>query len=122
MANNNFEQRVYDWLVDVGDRIGADRVGNFLGGAAVGVARTKATLDKNLDALLAIANIPSRGDYRRMQAKLDALQGSVISLSRTVEQLRDVIAGGDGRSGKHRPRTRSSTSSPPARPPGGCST
>jgi hypothetical protein len=110
MANNNFEQRVYDWLVDVGDRIGADRVGNLLGGAAVGVARTKATLDRNLDALLAIANIPSRRDYRRMQAKLDALQGSVISLSRTVEQLREFIAGGEARPGKHQSRSRGSSS------------
>jgi hypothetical protein len=109
MANNNFEQRVYDWLAEVGDRIGAERVGNLLGGAAVGMARTKATLDKNLDMLLAMANIPSRGDYRRMQAKLDALQGSVISLSRTVEQLREVIAGGDARPGKH-PRARGASS------------
>ena len=106
MASNNIEQRVYDWLAEVGDRIGADRVGSLLGGAAVGMARTRATLDKNLDLLLAMANIPSRGDYRRMQAKLDALQGSVISLSRTVEQLRDVISATDGRPGKPHPRTR----------------
>jgi len=89
----NIEKKVYDWITDVSDRIGADKVGNILGGAVVGMARTKATLDKNLDTLLAMANIPSRGDYQKMKKKLDSLQGSVMSLSRTVEQLRDDIAG-----------------------------
>ncbi len=99
MATDNIEKKFYEWVSDVSDRIGADRVGSILGGAVVGVARTKATFDKNFDALLQMANIPSRGDYQRMQDKLDSLQGSVISLSRTVEQLRDAIANG---SGKHK--------------------
>lgn len=104
----NIEKKVVDWISDVSDRIGADRVGNILGGAVVGVARTKATLDKNLDSILAMANIPSRGDYQKMQKKLDSLQGSVMSLSRTVEQLRDAIANGK-RSGAPKTATKRTT-------------
>ena len=36
---DNLEKRVYDWIADVSDRLGADRVGNILGGAMVGAAR-----------------------------------------------------------------------------------
>ena len=85
------ENRLYDWISDMTDKIGAERVADILGTAAVGVARTKATFDKNFDAVLALANIPSRGDYQKMQAKLDSLQGSVMSLSRTVENLREQL-------------------------------
>jgi len=94
MSREGIEKKVYGWVADVGDRVGADRLGNLFGGALTGVAKTKATLDKNLDALLAVANIPSRGDYRRMQSKLESLHGSVMSLSRTVEQLRAALANG----------------------------
>jgi hypothetical protein len=105
MSKDGIEKKVYGWVAEVGDRVGADRLGNLFGGALVGVAKTKATLDKNLDALLAVANIPSRGDYRRMQSKLDSLQGSVMSLSRTVEQLRAALANGSG-NGKSAPKAK----------------
>ena len=91
MSKDTIEQKVYGWVADVGDRVGAERLSGILGSALVGVARTKAHLDKNVDALLSVANIPSRTDYRRMQRKLDSLQGSVMSLSRTVEQLRAAL-------------------------------
>jgi len=96
MSKQGIDKKVYGWVAEVGDRVGADRLGNLFGGALVGVAKTKATLDKNVDALLAVANIPSRRDYRRMQSKLESLQGSVMSLSRTVEQLRAALANGSG--------------------------
>jgi len=92
MGKDTIEHKVYGWVADVGDRVGAERISGLLGSALVGVARTKARLDKNVDALLAVANIPSRADYRKMQNKLDSLQGSVMSLSRTVEQLRAALA------------------------------
>ncbi len=82
-----------DWLTELTDRIGADKVGELLGSAVTGVARTKATIDKNLDAVLAMANIPSRADYQKVQSKLDSLQGSIMSLSRTVEELRETLDG-----------------------------
>ena len=76
----------------------------------------KATLDKNLDALLAMANIPSRADYQKMQAKLDSLQGSVMSLSRTVEKLRETLTDGNGNGnvkGSSRPTTKRATATKP---------
>jgi hypothetical protein len=91
------EKRLYEFLGEVGDRIGAERVQNILETAITGAARTKKAVDKNVESLLSIANIPSRREYDRMRIKLDALQGSVVSLSRSVEELRDRF-GVNGRS------------------------
>ena len=80
-----------DWISELTDRFGAERVAEMFGTAVGGVAKTKATIDKNLEAVLALANIPSRADYQKVQAKLDSLQGSIMSLSRTVEELRESL-------------------------------
>jgi TolA-binding protein len=109
MRKDTIEQKVYGWVTDVGDRVGAERISGILGSALVGVARTKARLDKNVDALLSVANIPSRADYRRMQSKLDSLQGSVMSLSRTVEQLRAALEQNGSRKRKSAVRAKASS-------------
>ena len=102
------EKGITDWIADLTDRFGAERVSEMFGTAVGGVARTKATIDKNLDAVLALANIPSRADYQKVQSKLDSLQGSIMSLSRTVEELRQALE--TGSSGTKKPARRSSSS------------
>ena len=102
------EKGIADWISELTDRFGAERVSEMFGTAAVGVARTKATIDKNLDAVLALANIPSRADYQKVQSKLDSLQGSIMSLSRTVEELRQALET-DSRGTKKPARRSSST-------------
>ncbi|RMF19637.1 MAG: hypothetical protein D6760_12940 [Deltaproteobacteria bacterium] len=94
------EKKLQDLLSQVTHTVGADRVANVLGGAMVGAARTKATIDRNIDALMAMANLPTRSDYQRLQTKLDSLQGSIVNLTRAVEQLRTVVADGRGTRGK----------------------
>lgn len=85
------EKKVFQLLSDLGDRVGAERVQQFLEGAVTSAARTKKAVDKNVETLLAMANIPSRRDYDRVRSKLDALQASVVSLNRTVDDLRDRL-------------------------------
>ena len=94
------EKKLQDLLSQVTRTVGADRVASVLGGAVVGASRTKATIDRNIDALMAMANLPTRGDYQRLQTKLDSLQGSIMNLTRAVEELRGVVADGRGGRGK----------------------
>ena len=89
------EKRLFDFLGEVVDKVGADRVQQIVEGAITGAARTKKAVDKNVDNLLALANIPSRRDFERMRHKLEALQGSVITLTE--------IAWGSNKS-RHAPR------------------
>ena len=59
----------------------------FDGELIAGAAKTKASLDRNIDGLLSMANIPPRAEYRRIETKIDSLQASVLSLSRKLERL-----------------------------------
>ena len=104
------ERKLQNLFSQVTQTVGADRVANLLGGEMRGAARTKATTDKNHDALMAMANLPSRGHYQRLQTKIDSLQGSVRNLTRAVEELRGSLSNGGanarGRSKKAAPAGR----------------
>jgi hypothetical protein len=95
------EKKFYEFLSELGERVNADRVQQFVEGAISGAARTKKVVDKNVETLLSMANIPSRRDYDRMRSKLDALQGSIVHLTRTVEDLRARLGEANG---AHMPR------------------
>ncbi len=86
------EKRLYELLSDLTDRIGVERVQQLVEGAFVGAARTKEVVDKNVESILSFANIPSRREYERMKTKLDALQGTILNLTRTVEELQARLA------------------------------
>ena len=90
------EKRFYEFFSELGDRVGTERVQQFFEGAISGAVRTKKAVDKNVESFLSLANIPSRRDYDRMRAKLEALQGSVMNLSRAVEDLHDKLAARNG--------------------------
>lgn len=93
-STQGLDRKLYAWVSEMSDRLGAERVSELLGATLVGAAKTKASLDKNIDNLLALANIPSRGDYQRMQQRLDSLQGSVMNLTRKLNSLAAELDGG----------------------------
>lgn len=86
-ATPGIERLVLRWMTDMGERLGADRVGDALSGALAGVAKTRAVVDRNVASLFSIASSPTRRDYERMQARLDALQTSVAGLSRRLDVM-----------------------------------
>lgn len=47
----------------------------------------KRTVDKNMQAVLSVLNLPSRADYSRILSKIEALQGSIVNLSMKVDRL-----------------------------------
>ncbi len=47
----------------------------------------KRTVDKNMQAVLSVLNLPSRADYNRILSKIEALQGSIVNLSMKVDRL-----------------------------------
>jgi hypothetical protein len=51
------------------------------------VFETKGRMDRNIQTLLALLNLPSRADLNRIVTKLDALQGSLVNLSLKVDRL-----------------------------------
>lgn len=61
----------------------AEQVGKMLQGAA----KTKGRVDKNVEALLHLMNLPSRSDLEKLRVKLDALQGSLVNLNIKLDRL-----------------------------------
>ena len=66
--------------------------GHALATAMQKAAETKGRVDRNVDAILGLLNLPSRGDLQRLQTKLDVLQGTLTNLSMKVDRLLDARA------------------------------
>lgn len=47
----------------------------------------KRAVDKNMQTVLSMLNVPSRADFHRVMTKIEALQGSVVNLSMKVDRL-----------------------------------
>jgi hypothetical protein len=64
----------------------------------------KGRMDKNMQTVLGLLNVPSRGDFNRLLTKLEAIQGSLVNLNLKVDRL---LAGSA-------PRRRTKRKPPPA--------
>ena len=102
------EKMVSEWMSQLGDRIGADRMLDVVSGAAAGVARTRRSVDRNVSALMSMANIPSRGEYERVHARLNAVQNSIRNLSRRLDDLNRQIEGAQKTQGARKALARKS--------------
>ena len=99
MAGKDSDPRksnVLQWLYDrseetvsqvVEDILGRKEVSRGVGNVAVSAAKTKGRLDRNLETLLHLLNVPSRTDYHKLLVKVEHLQGSVVNLSLKLDRL-----------------------------------
>lgn len=88
------DKYVLRWMSDMRERIGTERVSDALSGAVLGVARTKAVVDRNVASLLSLANIPSRTEYQRLLSRIDVLQSRIVDLNRRLDAMTGDRAGG----------------------------
>ena len=58
-----------------------------LGTAMQKAVETKGRVDRNMETVLGLLNLPSRGDLQRLQTKLDVLQGTLTNLSMKIDRL-----------------------------------
>ena len=87
---------VWQWLFGAGEErisqfaeevIGNPRVREALAGAFRRAARTKGQVDRNMEMILAALNLPTRRDFDKLYAKVEALQGSLVNLSIKLDRL-----------------------------------
>jgi len=88
---------------DVFSRIADEILTNPLFSQALGTAmqkaaETKGRVDRNMETVLGLLNLPSRSDLQRLQTKLDVLQGTLTNLSMKVDRLLEAErrGGADG--------------------------
>ncbi len=67
--------------------LGNKRVADQLGKTLTRAADAKKRVDKNMQTVLSLLNVPSRADYHRLQTKLEALQGSIVNISMKLDRL-----------------------------------
>lgn len=75
--------------------LASPQVADALGAALNRAARTKGTLDRNMQLVLGALNVPTRQDYNKILGKIEALQGSLVNLNIKLDRL--LAASGDAR-------------------------
>lgn len=49
--------------------------------------QTKGQVDRNMQMLLGMLNVPSKADYNKLLAKIEALQGSLVNLNIKLDRV-----------------------------------
>jgi hypothetical protein len=66
---------------------GDDTASNRLEKTVRGAADAKRRVDRNMQFLLSLLNLPSRSDYNKLLAKIEALQGSLLNINMKLDRL-----------------------------------
>jgi len=84
-------------------------------GAVVRANRARKTVDKNMEAVLAALNLPTRSDYKRLVEEIHALQGSVVNLNMKLDRLMAQTAAAAAKSAPAPPVTPAAKAKPKPR-------
>ena len=71
----------------LGDLFGRPGVSDGLAKVAKGAVHTKGRVDKNVETVLHLLNLPSRADYQKLLVKIETLQGSLVNLNMKLDRV-----------------------------------
>ena len=89
-------QNLLQWIVDRGEEtlgqvleevVSRPGVSDGIARVAKRAVRTKGQVDKNVETLLHLLNLPSRADYHKLLVKIEHLQGSLVNLNMKLDRL-----------------------------------
>ncbi len=90
------ERTMLSWIVELGEArlvqfadelLANPRMAEAFTGALQRAARTKGQVDKNMQMLLGLLNVPSKADYNRLLSKIESLQGSLVNLNIKLDRM-----------------------------------
>lgn len=90
------EQTIFDKLYEASEEgmarfakeaLSHPAVSGFMKQALRNASATKGKIDKSMDTLLALLNLPSKEDYNRLLTKVETLQGSLVNLNIKLDRL-----------------------------------
>jgi polyhydroxyalkanoate synthesis regulator phasin len=88
------------------DVISSPRFADILGKTLHQAMSTKGTVDRNMQTILSLLNLPSKADYKKLATKVEALQGSLVNLNIKLDR---ILA-------QQRPKTAKRSARPKAKP------
>jgi len=91
--------------------LGAKNVAARAGRTAGRAAEVRKHLDRNMGLLLSLFNLPSRSDYNKLLAKIDALEGTLVNTNMKLDRLLATQTDGTAREQKaqRKPKRRRSS-------------
>jgi len=90
------DSNVLQWLYERGEETVGQVLQEVLGrpGVADGLAKmfqraakTKGRVDKNVETVLHLMNLPTRADYHKLLVKIEHLQGSLVNLNMKLDRM-----------------------------------
>lgn len=90
------DDTILRWLYSLGEKqlnrvaeelLSNPRVAEALSRGLQRAFETKGRVDRNMQTVLKLLNVPSRGDLTRLVTKLEAIQGSLVNLNVKMDQL-----------------------------------
>jgi hypothetical protein len=69
------------------DMLANPRVAEAFAAAIQKAFETKGRVDRNMQTVLALLNLPSRADMNRLVTKMEAIQGSLVTLNLKIDRL-----------------------------------
>jgi hypothetical protein len=85
------------------DVMSSPRFTDLLGKTLRQAMSTKGTVERNMQAILGLLNVPSKADYKRLVTKVEALQGSLVNLSIKLDR---ILAQQQAQPAKRSPRSK----------------
>ena len=90
------ETTLLSWIVEMGETrllqfaeelLANPKMAEAFSSALQRAAQTKGQVDRNMQMVLGLLNLPSKADYNRLLSKIEALQGSLVNLNIKVDRL-----------------------------------
>ena len=63
------------------------RFTDILGKTVQQAMATKGSMDRNMQTILSLFNLPSKADYKKLATKIEALQGSLVNLNIKLDRI-----------------------------------
>lgn len=71
----------------VEEMLSSPRFADAMGKAVHTAMETKGKVDRNMQTVLGLLNLPSKSDYRKLATKIEALQGSLVNLNIKLDRV-----------------------------------
>ena len=96
MATTRDDRNLFQRLREMGEEqlnrvleelMSSPRFTDVLGKTLQQALATKGTVDRNMQTLLSLLNLPSKADYKKLATKIEALQGSLVNLNIKLDRI-----------------------------------
>jgi len=90
------EPTLLSWIVEMGETrllqfaeelLANPKMAEAFSSALQRAAKTKGQVDRNMQMVLGMLNLPSKADYNRLLSKIESLQGSLVNLNIKLDRL-----------------------------------